>query len=229
MEKRVRGMFAAIWALMALVAAIFLSFLLCPNALAGQTASDTIIVEIRGNITSAVLTADIIQPFYPGDTCLLRAVVLDEDGDGVPAVISFFSEDTATLRIVPIERDDYPAGQMHALGIALKKGAVRVWVMAEPIGSIQISFFRNGALEWGRTDAIVGEEIQACAYLIDADGYLLGESPGAPVCPIVFPTRGIPGFLAAALLRSGTMPVVDRALSWRQLEGFRRAMRVGSD
>jgi hypothetical protein len=223
MAREVRLLCNILVGVVLFIMAIFIWILISPVLLYGQV-TDTITVTITGHVTEVVLTADYLPPLEVGDTLVLNAVVLDEDMDPVPAVISFFSEDTTAMRIVPIERTDYPVGVKEALGIALKKANnLRLWVMAEPVSEVRVGWFLDGEIDWGTRYARVGETAQACAYLVDPDGYLLGESPGPPTCPVVFTPRPLPVVLVRAL--GGAMPVVDRALSWRELEGLARGLR----
>ena len=169
-----------------------------------QEIADTIRIEIVGNVTSVVITANYVTPVRVGDTVLFMADVVDEDGDPISALLTYFTEDSTALRL-----EDLPDGQ--ARGIALKKASVRVWVVAEPFTELRVASFRPpDSLNWSGADTIFARMdstgavlpgqpeavLQMCAYLTRGGTILVAESPGPPLCPTVF----LPATLPSAYL-----------------------------
>lgn len=152
--------------------------------------SDTLQITVVGTLTEVVLSGEYVTPPQAGDSILLVATAFDEDGTEMPAMFSFFSEDSTVIRLE--ERTWTQPNE--ALAVAVRKGTVRLWVVAEPIEEMVRASFRNGELNFTGFDTIpVGGEIQYCAWLVRA-GYLVVESPGPPACPTVFtpePPRGL--------------------------------------
>jgi len=180
-----------------------------------QEVSDTILITITGRVTDVVLSAEYVTPFRVGDSALFLAEVTDEDGDPINALISFFSEDSTALRIEPVIENGGAASNVGmAVGIALRKASVRVWVMVEPIGEMRLASFRDGELNWSGYDTLrlyrdasgnVIEDdprhlIQYCAYLTRGTT-LVAESPGPPTCPTVFLPDPSPSALPFVLAR----------------------------
>lgn len=189
-----------------------------------QEITDTITIEITGTLTGVVLTAEYLTPLQVGDTAILRAVVHDEDGDPISALVTFYTEDATALALEAITDPETPTNEGLARGIALRKATVRVWVMVEPVSHMYLASFRGGVLRWTGHDTIpVGGELQYCAYLVRG-GYLVAESPGPPTCPMVFQPAPLPEpytFLSR----------VDRRLDRQVLNRLARALpsRTGTD
>ena len=166
--------------------------------------ADTIVVTIQGDVSQVLLTWEDFDVVRIGDTIHLRAQAFDSEGDPVSAVFHWASEDDAILRI-----EEQPDGR--AVGIALRKGTVRVWVMVEPVTALITAVLRpDGSLDWGKQleFTALGQEAQLCGYLHRA-GTLVAESPGPPTCPTVF--------LAAPTPAMWPGPVIARSLPWSRL------------
>ena len=176
---------------------------------------DTITVTIVGNVTGVVLTAEYVTPARVGDTVIFRAVVTDEDGDPINALIRFGVEDPTVLRLEAITDSTVAANEGLARGIALRKATTRVWVGASPISEMRLASFRDGALNWSGHDsiqihrdaggAVIPElsSLQYCAYLTRGTTLIL-QDPLPPDCPIVFLPEPGPEqmpYLAAATVR----------------------------
>ena len=173
--------------------------------------TDTISITIVGNVTSVTISGEYVTPFRVGDSVVFRANVVDEDGDPLAALLTYFTEDSTALRL-----EELPDGE--ALGIALKKATVRVWVVAEPITEMRLASFRDGRLSWTRYDTInVGDSIQYCAYATRGGTVLVAESPGPPTCPMVFEGPTLPAWL----------PLVDRTMDRRAFDALR--VNAGQD
>ena len=166
--------------------------------------ADTIVVTIQGDVSQVLLTWEDFDVVRIGDTIHLRAQAFDSEGDPVSAVFPWASEDDAILRI-----EEQPDGR--AVGIALRKGTVRVWVMVEPVTALITAVLRpDGSLDWGKQleFTALGQEAQLCAYL-HRNGTLVAESPGPPACPIVFLASPTPAMWPG--------PVIARSLPWSRL------------
>ena len=164
--------------------------------------ADTIVVTIQGKIDQVILTAEFVTPPRVGDTVFFRADVYDEDGDPATGfVYHWASEDPTALQIDQLEGN-------RARGIALKKSTVRVWVMIEPITSLEIAVLQqDGSLDWGRRieATALEQQFQLCGYL-HRRGVLVAESPGPPACPIVFLPPATPAMWPG--------PMIHRSLPW---------------
>ena len=166
--------------------------------------ADTIVVTIQGDVSQVLLTWEDFDIVRIGDTIHLRAQALDSEGDPVNAAFYWASEDSTILRI-----EEQPDGR--AVGIAIRKGTVRVWVMVEPVTSLDVAVLQSdGTLDWGKQleFTALGQENQLCAYLHRA-GTLVAESPGPPTCPTVF--------LAASTPAMWPGPVIARSVPWSRL------------
>jgi len=167
--------------------------------------ADTIVVTIQGKIDQVILTAEFVTPPRVGDTIFFRADVYDEEGDPATGfVYHWASEDPTALQIDQLEGN-------RARGIALKKSTVRVWVMIEPITSLEIAVLQqDGSLDWGRRieATALEQQFQLCAYL-HRRGVLVAESPGPPTCPTVFLPEAMPAFWPGA--------PIQRAVPWNAL------------
>jgi len=172
-----------------------------------QEVADTVVVTIEGDLNEVSVAVVTLPPHRIGDTIFFRAEAFDSEGDPVVSVLyRWASEDTTVLALEELED-----GQ--ARGIALRKGTIRVWVMAEPITSLDIAILReDGSLDWGRqlTLTALGESAQLCAYL-HRRGYLVAESPGPPACPVVFLAPPDP---------NGWPAVIRRVVPWSQLQRY---------
>lgn len=192
--------------------ALILSGIVTP--VCSQSVADTIQITITGTLTDVAITGEYVTPFRVGDSVIFTAQAVDEDGDPINAMFTFFTEDSTALRL-----EAMPDGS--ALGIALRKATVRVWVVAEPITQIQIASFRPpDSLNWTGYDTIpIGSTLQYCAWAT-RNGSLVAESPGPPACPVVFlPDEPGPGTFYA-------MFKVDRRVGRTAFNTLARGMRV---
>jgi len=174
-----------------------------------QEVTDTLVITIQGTVTEAILTAEYLTPPRVGDSIIFRAVVVDEDGDPINALIEFFTEDADALTIEAITDPTTPLNEGMARGIALRKATVRIWVRATPIAELVTVSFRDGELNWSGNDTIlVGEEIAYCAYLFGTDGKVAAQSALPPRCPLVDTALGpypLPVLARADLYRWGKL------------------------
>jgi hypothetical protein len=185
----------------------------------GQVVSDTIFISVEGTPTAALLTAEFDTPFYVGDTATFMVEVMDEAGQPITALISFFSTDTTMLRIEPVATDGgAPSSVGMAVGIALRRDTVPVgvWAVAEPLGELRVATYRGDRLEstieTGTWESAPGDStwwepesrwvqgyqfvpnpdptLQACAYLLNPAGDLIAQEPEG--CPMAFPPALLP-------------------------------------
>jgi hypothetical protein len=165
-----------------LILTILMSFaFLLPAPTDAQQVSDTLQITVTGTLTEVVLLGEYVTPPQAGDSILLVATAYDEDGTEMNAMFSFFTEDSTTIRL------EARTNPNESLAIAVKKGTVKLWVVAEPITEIIVASFRPpDSLNFTGFDTIpVGGTLQYCAWAVRA-GRLVVESPGPPTCPIVF-------------------------------------------
>jgi hypothetical protein len=173
---------------------------------AGQVV-DTVFVPVVGTLTSVTIT-EYPASMRAGDTVQFVAVAIDEEGDSYPAVYTWASSDSTVIRI------DAETG----LAVGLRKSdpgtPVAITVRAEGVVTAHLASFRPpDSLNWSGHDTLVMERdaagnplpvtLQYCAWFIDAEGYVVAESPGFPTCPRVFPHRPTePGSMFAGVSRS---------------------------
>lgn len=183
-----------------------------------QVVSDTIVIDILGNPTEVLLTAEYVTPARVGDSVIFRANVVDEDGDPTPALVTFVSEDSTALIFESVTPSGMADSYHEALGIALRKATVKVWVIVEPIDEVLVASFRDGVLgPWGGPDSIaVGESLPYCAYALHM-GNFVAKQIADPPCPDVFQRNEPPAGPYRALSR-----VVQRELP---LLGFNHTVR----
>ena len=174
-----------------------------PGTTEAQVA-DTIVVTIQGDVSQVLLTWEDFDILRIGDTIHMRAQAFDSEGDPVDAVFRWASEMPEILRV-----EEMPDGR--AVGIALRKGTVRVWVMVEPNPTLATAVLQSdGSLDWGRRIdfTALGQTAQLCGYL-HRGGELVAEAPGPPVCPVVF--------IAPATPTMWPDPVIARSVPWHTL------------
>jgi hypothetical protein len=174
---------------------------------------DTIEITIQGNVDQVVLTAEYVTPPRVGDTIFFRALVTDEDGDPINALIRFGVEDPTVIRLEAISDSTLASNEGLARGIALRKATTRVWVGANPVSEMRLASFRPpDSLNWAGFDTLYlkwlespgdstwsesgerwvydyilgpSDPLQYCAYLTRGET-LVAEDPGPPACPTVF-------------------------------------------
>ena len=203
---------ASVFALLLLIAAFLLAI---GVGQAGAQVTDTVTVTIAGTVAGVVLTAEYVTPARVGDTVIFRAVVTDEDGDPINALVRFGVEDPTILRLEAITDSTVAANEGLARGIALRKATTRVWVGANQIGEMRLASFRAGELNWSGFDSVaVGESLQYCAYLTRGTTLIL-QDPLPPTCPTVFLPEPGPEqmpYLAAATVRRSEFRRLARGL-----------------
>lgn len=185
------------WAVLALLVAV---------PAHAQLVTDTVRVTVEGDLAAVGITS-FEATFRIGDTVQFVAEAYDSEGDPVTAVFTWASEDPAVVSIDP----------NTGLAVGLTKGTnVAIWVRAEAVGEMRLASFRPpDSLNWSGFDTLTiqrdsaGEiigappELQYCAYLVDPVGYLVADSPGPPLCPVVFLPRAEPVFtMFAGISRS---------------------------
>lgn len=184
-----------------LLAAVAALLLLALPARA-QLVTDTVRITIEGDLAEVVIQLN-DTTISIGDTIYFNALAYDSEGDPVSAQLTWAAEDTTVLDLDPLT----------GVGVALRKAQGGIWVVvrAERVGEMLIASFRDGELRW--LSETVGDTIyceypdiippspeypegrcpddplpwhQWCGYLVSPDYHLLAESPGPPLCPIVF-------------------------------------------
>jgi hypothetical protein len=166
------------------LAGLALLAMFAAKPMAGQTVTDTVMVTVEGDLAGVGITT-FEQTFRIGDTVQFVAEAYDSEGDPVSAVFTWASADTTAVRI------DAATG----LAVGVGKGSnVAIWVRAEAVQEMRLASFRPpDSLNWTGQDTIpIGANLQYCAYLVDAVGFLVSDSPGPPICPIVFLPRPEP-------------------------------------
>lgn len=163
---------------------LFLLTLAMP-AFASAQVADTVFVSVFGDLNSVTFTTFEVN-LNIGDTVQYVAQAFDSEGDPVAATYRYASSDTTVVKI-----DAYTG-----VAVGLKKGTnIAITVMAEAGSLFMASFRPPDSLNWTGYDTISCSEpdcsdaptLQYCAYLVNDAGFLVGESPGPPTCPIVWP------------------------------------------
>ena len=146
--------------------------------------TDTIVIDVTGSPTTALITASYMMPVHINDSIIFRVDVQDEMENPLDAIVTFITPDSTALQL-SAPNSPQP-GRYEALGVALKIQQLLVWAVVDPIDEVRIASFRDNNLNWTGVDTIpVGGSLQYCAYAIRGNN-LVVESPGPPACPTVW-------------------------------------------
>jgi len=168
------------------------------GTLTAQTiVTDTIVIDVTGSPTTALITASYMTPVHINDSIIFRVDVQDEMGNPLDAIVTFITPDSTALQL-SAPNNPQP-GRYEALGVALKLQQLLVWAVVDPIDEVRIASFRDNNLNWTGFDTIPcnpdldnpGQclqpysSLQYCAYAIRGNN-LVVESPGPPACPTIW-------------------------------------------
>lgn len=192
---------------------LLLAGLLFAAPLSAQTATDTISLVIRGDMTTVSITVPVTftDTLQVGDTITFTARAVNSSGNEVSAIINWSAVTVgcATAPCQPALSIDPVTGFAMTLRITAPGERVLITVTATQVSG-QVWGWIEGTGQPFQSPPLrplyAGEQVQLCAYAVNRLD-VVGQNPGSPgfLCP-----AAPPGFTVGTTLPNGSFWTASR-------------------